>query len=221
MTTIKKIVLWETIAVIPYELNAKTHDAKQVEKIAKSITEFGWDQPIVVDKSGVIIKGHGRHLAAISLGMVKVPVLVRDDLSEDQVRAARLADNRVAVGNIDTDILQKELASLTYDLTGIFDAKELEFLEADLGTINESAFVLDLDEEVAAQSNETSESIDAADEREVRLDKVIGFKTIKGKDERHVAQFMAQIEADSGLPPAEAFVNFVKALMSPPLTPQS
>ncbi|MFH3639762.1 ParB/Srx family N-terminal domain-containing protein, partial [Acinetobacter baumannii] len=78
--------------VKPYELNAKIHSEEQVAKIAESIARFGWDQPIVVDKNGVIIKGHGRRLAAIKLGLIEVPVLVRDDLNEEQVKAARLAD---------------------------------------------------------------------------------------------------------------------------------
>jgi ParB-like chromosome segregation protein Spo0J len=212
-----KVVLWDIEKVSPYELNAKIHDEKQVEKIAKSITEFGWDQPIVVDKDGVVIKGHGRRLAAIKLGYKKVPVLVRDDLSQDQVRAARLADNRVAIGNIDTEIFQKELADLNFDLEGIFDRKELEFMDADLGEMDETAFVDDLDDEVEKQNTETKEKIEEADDKEVRVEKALGFKAIKGKDERHIARFMAQIEAESGLPPAEAFVHFVKGIME--LTP--
>lgn len=198
----------------PYEMNVKNHDPKQVEKIAKSITEFGWDQPIVVDKNSIVIKGHGRRLAAISLGMTKVPVLMRDDLTEDQVKAARLADNRVAISGIDTEMLQKELASMSFDLDGIFDAKELEFLVADLGEINADAFVTDLDEQVKIQSDETAQKIEEADAKEVRIDKVLGFKAISGKDERAVVRFMAQIEAESGLQPAEAFVHFVKSLIA-------
>ncbi|AVI35233.1 ParB N-terminal domain-containing protein [Acinetobacter baumannii] len=87
-----KIQMWIVDDVKPYELNAKIHSEEQVAKIAESIARFGWDQPIVVDKNGVIIKGHGRRLAAIKLGLIEVPVLVRDDLNEEQVKAARLAD---------------------------------------------------------------------------------------------------------------------------------
>lgn len=87
-----KIQMWIVDDVKPYELNAKIHSEEQVAKIAESIARFGWDRPIVVDKNGVIIKGHGRRLAAIKLGLIEVPVLVRDDLNEEQVKAARLAD---------------------------------------------------------------------------------------------------------------------------------
>jgi len=204
-----KLELWDIERVLPYELNVKKHDPKQVQKIAKSITEFGWDQPIVVDKDGSIIKGHGRRLAAISLGMAQVPVLVRDDLTPDQVRAARLSDNRVAISDIDTDLLQKELASLSFDLKGIFEEKELNFVVADLGEVDFDAFVPDLDEEVRKQAAETLTKIDETDDRDVKLDKVFGFKSIKGRDERAVAIFMAQIEGETGLAGADAFIKFV------------
>lgn len=210
-----QIDLWDVEKLIPYELNSKIHDEKQVEKIAKSIQEFGWDQPIVVDRNGVIIKGHGRRLAAIKLGYAKVPVLVRDDLTDEQVRAARLADNRVAVGDIDAELLQKELASLDFDLEGIFDKKELDFMTADIGEMNTDAFALDLDEEVAKQSAETMKKIEETDERPVKIDKALGFKQISGKDERFVARFMAQVEAETGKTGADAFVEFVRNLMQP------
>lgn len=208
-----QITVWAVDKIHPYELNAKIHDPKQVEKIAKSITEFGWDQPIVVDKDGVVIKGHGRRLAAISLGLKTVPVWVRDDLTEDQVRASRLADNRVAISDIDNDILQKELAGLEFDLEGIFDKKELDFLNADLGDFNADAFVSDINVEVDRQSEEGAKKVAEVDSREVKIDKALGFKTIKGSDERHVARFMAQIEAEFNQEPGEAFVTFVKNLM--------
>jgi uncharacterized protein (UPF0216 family) len=162
----------------------------------------------------VIIKGHGRRLAAIKLGFEKVPVLVRDDLTDEQVRAARLADNRVAIGNIDSDILQRELASLKFDLDGIFDKKELEFMNADLGEMKTDAFVLDLDAEIAQQSAETAAKIEQTDEREVKIDKALGFKSIRGKDERYIVRFMAQVEEETGKVGAEAFVEFVRSIVT-------
>lgn len=204
----KKIELIDLEKLVPYELNSKIHDDAQVKKIAESIKQFGWDQPIVVDKDFVVIKGHGRRLAALSLGMKQVPVLVRDDLTPDQVRAARLADNRVAVGGIDTELLKQELAALDYDLGGIFDAKELSFLEAELSDMNIDAFVPDLNEAVAAQSGESTRKLEEADQRPVKIEQALGFKTIQGKDEQAVAFFMAIIESETGLTGAEAFVKF-------------
>lgn len=213
MNTIK-VEMWDIDKVLPYELNAKTHDKKQVQKIANSITEFGWDQPIVVDKNGVVIKGHGRRLAAISLGMKSVPVLVRDDLTEEQVRAARLADNRVAISGIDMELLQKDLADLNFDMTGIFDEKELNFLNADLGVLDETAFVADLDDKVEKQTAETAQKVKEADEKPIKIEKALGFNSIQGRDERAVVRFMAQIEAESGLRGADAFIDFVKKVMA-------
>lgn len=200
--------------VHPYDLNAKLHNDKQVEKIAKSISEFGWDQPVVVDKEGVIIKGHGRRLAAIYLGLTQVPVLVRDDLTDDQVRAARLADNRVAIGDIDAEMLQQELASLDFDLEGIFDQKELDFMVADLGELDLDALAFDLEAKVQEQAEETMQKIAETDERVVRIDKALGFKDIQGKDERAVSRFMAFAEAETGNEGAEAFVGYIEKLMA-------
>lgn len=216
MTTNKlpgKITVLSIESIFPYDANAKIHDTKQVQKIAKSISQFGWDQPIVVDKDGVIIKGHGRRLAAISLGLKTVPVWVRDDLTPDQVKASRIADNRVAISDIDNDILQKELSELVFDMDGIFDKKELDFFQADLGEFNADAFVDDVASEVTKQAEENLKKVEEVDAREVKIEKALGFKTIKGSDERDVVQFMAQIEAEYGCEGQEAFMAFVKKLI--------
>lgn len=202
------IELLDVKKLTPYELNSKIHDEAQVSKIAESVKQFGWDQPIVVDKDFVIIKGHGRRLAAIKLGLKQVPVLVRRDLTPEQVRAARLADNRVAMGGIDTDLLKQELENLDYDLKGIFDDKELSFMEADLFEINDSAFVTDLDDAIAEHAGESAARIEEADARPVKIDAALGFKTVPGSAEREIAFFMAMIEAETGLTGADAFVKF-------------
>lgn len=128
-----KNTTWRDIAtVIPYDINAKLHPPEQVEKIAMSIREYGWDQPIVVDAAGVIIKGHGRLAASKLLGLDKVPVLVRDDLTPAQVKAARIADNKVAESEWDKSLLSQELNNLyeadyNMDLLG-FTGDELKGL---------------------------------------------------------------------------------------------
>lgn len=209
-----KIQLLNLDDIHPYDNNIKVHDDAQIKKIAKSITEFGFDQPIVVDKNHVIIKGHGRRLASIYLGLEKVPVLVRDDLTDEQVKAARLADNRVALGDIDVEGLHRELEQLNFDLKGIFDDKELEFLNAkDLSEMNLDAIVFDLDDAVAEQAGETLRHIEEADVRKTRIDKALGFKEIQGKDERIVSRFMAKAEAETELLGADAFVKFVEKIV--------
>jgi ParB-like chromosome segregation protein Spo0J len=214
MKTDIKIEKWNIKSVIPYENNVKNHEETQVRKIAKSIEDFGWDQPIVVDGDGVIIKGHGRRLAAEYLGLKEVPVVVRTDLSPEAVKAARIADNRVAESSIDTAMLQDELRSIEYDLHGIFDDKELAFLTADLGELNDGIFVDDLDSEVAKQSEETARKIEEVDGREVPITKALGFKSIPAKDEKHVAGFMAILEEQFGLDGVDSFVAFAKQMVS-------
>lgn len=209
-----KIELRNIEDVHAYELNAKLHDPKQVDRIAKSIKDFGWDQPIVVDGKGVVIKGHGRRLASIQLGLKQVPVWVRDDLTPDQVRASRLADNRVAISNLDTDILQQELATLNFNLEGIFDKKELDFVVADMSELNDDAFISDLDSALAEQGEETARLVNEIAVAQVKIEKALGFKTVDGKDERHVATFMALIEEETGKTGAEAFVDFIKTFSS-------
>ena len=119
---------WPVDKIIPYDRNAKLH---HVEWIAQSISEFSIDQPIVVDGQGVIIKGPGRLKAAKSIGLTEFPVVVRNDLTPEQIRLARIADNRSAEGGWDSDLLGAELNDLLnampdYDfdslgLTALFD----------------------------------------------------------------------------------------------------
>ena len=100
--------------LIPYEFNNRNHNEQQVDRIANSIKEFGFNQPIVIDESNIILVGHGRHLAALKLGLKEVPILIKKDLSETQKKAYRILDNK-----------------LQNDSTWSFDNLELElgFLE--------------------------------------------------------------------------------------------
>lgn len=209
------ITIWPLADIKPYELNAKIHDPKQVDKIAESIKKFGWrGNPIVVNEQGVILAGHGRRLAALQLGRTDAPVEVVKGLSESEQRAYRLADNRVAISNLDSDILQQELAGLDFDMEGIFDKKELTFLSADMGAINEDAFVEDLEGAIEQQDVETIAAIAAADEKDVPVSKALGFKTVTGKHERVIAMFMAVIESETGKQGADAFVEFANRSLS-------
>lgn len=93
----------------PYENNPRNND-KAVNAVANSIKEFGWQQPIVVDEKGVIIAGHTRFLAAKQLGMDKVPVKYAKGLSEEKVKAFRLADNKTSeLSEWDFKKLEEEL----------------------------------------------------------------------------------------------------------------
>lgn len=106
------IVMMPVSALKPYENNPR-HNKAAVDKVAASLREFGFRQPIVVDKDYVIVVGHTRLLAAKKLKMSEVPVLVADDLSEEQIKAYRLADNKTAeFSEWDEDLLNDELSEI-------------------------------------------------------------------------------------------------------------
>ena len=112
---IEQIVWMNPDDLVPYEMNAKLHPASQVEHIANSIKAFGWTQPIVVDENNVVVIGHGRLMAAKELHLDKVPVVCRDDLTEEQINACRLADNKTNESGWDFSKLEEELAQLAID----------------------------------------------------------------------------------------------------------
>ena len=129
----------------PYEKNAKKHSKKQIEQVANSIKEFGFNQPIVVDKNNVVIVGHGRLEAAKLLGLSDVPTVVVD-LNEEKAKAYRLADNKLNESDWDMDLAIEELKGLSeemIDLTG-FDNNELE-ARLKVDEINELSNQKDID----------------------------------------------------------------------------
>lgn len=104
---------WPIKKVKPYDRNPRRND-NAIDAVAASIREFGFRQPIVVDRDGVIIVGHTRLKAAKKLGMKEVPVLVADDLTEEQVKAYRLADNKTGeLAGWDFSALEEELSEFT------------------------------------------------------------------------------------------------------------
>lgn len=117
----------------PYKRNPRKNE-NAVDKVAESIKQFGWQQPIVVDKDGVIIVGHTRYKAAKKLGFTEVPVLWATDLTEEQVRAYRLADNKTnELAEWDMTLLYKELASIIdINMADFGFAEALDELEEDL-----------------------------------------------------------------------------------------
>ena len=135
MKDFKAEIKWvDPQSITPYANNMKKHPIHQIDKIASQIATFGFDQPIVVDKHNVIIKGHGRREASLRLGLKAVPVIVQD-LDENQARAARIADNKVAESEFDEEMLRFELGTLDrtdfdLSLTG-FDIGELDKMMAD------------------------------------------------------------------------------------------
>lgn len=117
----------------PYENNPRDND-DAVDSVANSIKEFGWQQPIVVDKEMVIIVGHTRYKAAKKLGMDKVPVVVASNLTPEQVKAYRLADNKVGeladwdFGKLNTELQEIDDNDLMMKLG--FDESDLDLADS-------------------------------------------------------------------------------------------
>lgn len=141
-------------ALAPYPKNARRHSEEQVDKIAKSLQEFGFINPVLIDSKNMIIAGHGRVLAAKKIGMETVPCVRIEGLTDEQIRAYILADNRLAEdAGWDDDILKAELQELKdngFDITltgfGIDDIgfDDIDFTEQDEG-------IEDLEEKAAEE----------------------------------------------------------------------
>lgn len=97
----------------PYKKNAKKHPKEQIEQIANSIKEFGFTQPVLIDKNNCVVAGHGRILGAKKAGLKEVPTLCLDDLTEEQIKAYRLADNKLNESEWDAKLLDEEVSMLS------------------------------------------------------------------------------------------------------------
>lgn len=215
MSEPENVVEWrQTDTLRPYEKNTKRHPPEQVNKIAASIREHGWRaKPIEILADGTIVNGHGRWMAAQSLGHVKVPVVVIADMTPAQVRKYRMDDNIVAVSDFDTDLMSQEindLITIGMDLSNTFDKRSLDFAIQDLGKIDIGAITADLRQQVNDQSNLTQNQMDENKGREVPLAKAFGFAKVSGAQERPIALLMAHAEAMTGLKGAEALVLFIQ-----------
>lgn len=100
----------------PYKKNAKKHNKEQVEQIANSIKEFGFTQPVIIDKNNCVVAGHGRILGAKKAGLKQVPTVCLEDLTEEQIKAYRLVDNKLNESEWDYDLLDEELGILSEDI---------------------------------------------------------------------------------------------------------
>jgi len=131
-TLMMHVETWPIARVLPYEKNPRRNDSG-VDAVARSLTEFGWRQPLVVDREGVLIVGHTRLKAAIKLGMAEVPVHVAD-LTPERAKAYRIADNQSAtLSEWDMPLLAEEIADLR--LTDL-DIKVLGFDEDELAGLS-------------------------------------------------------------------------------------
>lgn len=204
-----EIVYIDPQKLIPYERNAKKHDASQIRDLANAFKKRGFDQPITVDANLVIITGHGRREAAILAGLASVPVIIRDDLSEEEVKAKRLEDNRLASTDYDAILLQSELDELLKggeDVYG-FTERELSVLATDMTEFMATDDIVDdlgIETERARTEHESVTASVAAED--VRLVDAFGFKTLPAGSAILIGDFMALIEGVTGKRGGEALV---------------
>ena len=149
-----------------YENNSRVHDDEQIERIKRSIKEFDFINPVLIDKNNTIIAGHARVRAALNLGLTEVPTIELEDLSEEQIRAYVIADNKLAeLSDWDDDILKIELDWLKdqdfdISITGFDDVdvkadteKETELKEETYTEVFNLIVKLDTEEEQEALYN--------------------------------------------------------------------
>ena len=117
--------------IVPYANNTKKHDETQIKNVAESIKKYGWVQPLVIDNDGTIVIGHCRALAAEKLGIEEVPCVVVSDLTEDEINALRIVDNKTNESPWDFDLLSAELPEI--------DLSDFEF-DFDFGIEDEEDF---------------------------------------------------------------------------------
>jgi hypothetical protein len=128
-----KVERWPIAKLLPYARNARTHSEGQIAQIAASICEYGWTVPALVNEAGTLIAGHGRVLAARQLGLEEIPTMVAIGWTEAQVKAYRIADNKLGLNSDwDVDLLKLEIA----DLQGFgVDFETIGFSPKDIGNL--------------------------------------------------------------------------------------
>lgn len=148
MKTTSEMQLVSIEKLVPYVNNARTHSPEQINKLRSSLREFGFINPVIIDRDFGVIAGHGRILAAKEEGITEVPCVLADHLTEAQKKAYIIADNRMAMdAGWDEELLRVEIEALQADafdlsLTG-FDEKELSDLFKDDTDVQEDDFDVD------------------------------------------------------------------------------
>lgn len=127
----------------PYKKNAKKHDKTQIYNVAESIRQFGFVQPVVVDKDGVLVIGHCRYEAAKQLKMDSVPCVLVDELTDEQIKALRVIDNKTNESPWDFDLLSDELSEIDFsDFNFDFDIDT----DAEENNVNIDDFFVDAEQ---------------------------------------------------------------------------
>jgi len=172
MTDFPAYKIYNIESLIPYARNARTHSDEQIGKIAASIKEFGFINPIVVDGDNGIVAGHGRVMAAKRLGMKELPVIEAAHLSDAQRRAYVIADNRLA----------EDAAGAGWDQ---------ELLAVELQELDESGFSVEL---VGFDLHESEQSVDSSEDN---VDFSLRYQVVvECDDEAHQGRMLDRLEKE-------------------------
>lgn len=229
MTETRKITMddlviqaWELDRLKPAPNNHKKHSEESVGKLARSLADIGQIQPVIVDKEGEIIAGHGRWMAAQKLGWDKIKVI---QIPVDRATAikARIADNLMSNQDIDNTRLAEELNELIgldveIDMGGLImddGLAELHDMNVEIDfDMDETAVSDEIDRDVDDFSEENEELLETAGSREVPIRKVFGFNSVTPDQARILKDLMAQVmqETDEA-EPADALVSWAEAVL--------
>jgi len=215
----KKPVLFDTDKLFPHPKNAKKHPKEQLEKIAKSIAKFGVANPPNVKPSGEIITGVGRWTAVTTiLGWTKIPVFVRDDLTDEEADAMRISDNQVVSTDYDTELLKEAMMDLQsagfedMDALG-FDDAELTRLTTDFAelAIDDGVFAEDITTAVEEQKAKNAEKEAEVDKSAAPVADALGFKRVTVEQSRRIREAMSKIEGKTGKQGVDALIDALEA----------
>lgn len=200
-TTLKPEV-WNIEDIKPYENNPKKHPESHLKKLAASIKDQGLEQYPHVDRNGVLISGHGRLLAVSTiLGWTKMPVYVRTDLTDQQVRRLRLASNRTASTEYDAELERIEMNLVLEEIgdefdmeelanmTG-FDVRDIELFTEDLGELRLPSG--DFETMTDMSPGIEDDTVEDEEEQKIALTKTLGFKAVSPSVARKLRELMAE-----------------------------
>lgn len=178
-----KVVYKKLDEITPYEKNPRKND-EAVQYVKNSIEKFGFKNPIIVDGAGVIVAGHTRYKAAQELGMKEVPTISADDLTEEQIKAFRIADNKTAERAAwDNELLKEELTGLFDE----FDMTDFGFGEFELSILTEDFDPEPYDDDLMEQYAEHGEEflakkrviITYTEETSAKMAEILGLDEVK------------------------------------------
>lgn len=211
----QEIIFLPPESLIPYSKNVKKHPQSHIDVLKALMRKYGFStgNAIQVDRNMEIIAGHGRREAALQLGLDRVPVVVRSDLTDDQVKRWRIEENKSVGLDYDVVMMKEELAALMNieadPLLG-FDAKEWSVLTEDLTDgFDTDTVIADLDEEMAESQRKHDEAVSTAKSAEIPVTDLLGFKRVPADKQRKFAEFMAEIEFRTKKAGLDAFLEFI------------